>query len=213
MAACGTKKTFVTTWEADAALKAIRRKPRPDENGSTPIRSYQCPSCSFYHLTHYAEGESNYEKAVASVRVAQQKAVVGVRPVDLPSSAPILDAPAPRKRGGWTWSPEAKARAAERAQARGPRGPMSDEAKENMRLAAQKHWAKPESHEACRERQNRPEVVAKKRENAKRQWDEGRAFAERTSDTRDRQALARLFLERLPMLTQEERQAVVGILG
>jgi len=211
MAACGTKKTFVTIWEADAALKTIRRKPLPDQNGNIPIRWYQCPTCSFYHLTHYAEGESNYEKAGASVRAAQQKAVVVVRPVDLPSLAPVLEPPAPKKRGGWTWSPEAKARAAERAKARRPRGSMSDGAKENMRLAAQKHWAKPESHEACRERQNRPEVVAKKRENTKRQWDEGRAFAERTSETRDRQALARLFLERLPLLTEEERRAVVRL--
>src|SRR5216683_760368 len=56
VAACGTKRTFVNIWDAEATLKTIRRKAQPDENGNIPIRWYQCHVCSFYHLTHHARG-------------------------------------------------------------------------------------------------------------------------------------------------------------
>ncbi len=285
MAACGTKTTFITAWDAECALKTIARNPRPDENGNFPIRYYECPTCKFYHLTHYAQGESNYEKARAVVRAAMKNglATSGVPPTAVavaqqPVTEPDLDQvmtdvrtserERPRRKyvhsaewlakkdakdlatltqvpskkpvevvpglptdaelnqvvattgvGKWVRTPEQRQRQSESMKAKtglnkGGRRPVTW-TPEQRAAAAEKTRQYAAAHpevgaatgvkigDALRDKPKTPEHKAAI----------AAANKARALEVQDTKSLARLFLERLPLMTKEERETIIKVLG
>jgi len=261
MAACGTKKTFVTTWQAEMALQRIKRDPRPDLcGGNIPIRWYQCHACGFYHLTHYALGESRWERAqaVRGAFATEATAALKVAGYDV---TPVAEQKPVLASGGWT--PERKAQKSEAAREywrkiHAGELPMPKVGRkgQNLKNKSPEHLAKmaaaaqtPERRALSRDAMlvqlaaQTPEELSRKGREARAiqlatQTPEQKAAiaAKKSEATKDRPLapehraniakamqereqkfgkaeLARLFLERLPMMTTEERRAVVRLFG
>jgi hypothetical protein len=269
MAACGTKKTYVTMGQAETALRLIKNNPRPELcGGNIPIRAYQCHVCNLFHVTHFALGESRWEQLQAALKaggyvaatVAEQKPIVAsnghitpepklaysemrrknaleywrkVRAGELPMpkvgrkgnqglrtpesrahSLAALQTPEAQARSiASQRTPEARAQARERRSQQ-----LAVQTPEQAAVISQKLQERRAEQLASQTPEEKAAIVAKTAatNTGRVHGPEWRAnVAKGMQEARDQRfgkaELARLFLERLPLLTQEERRAVVRL--